>query len=184
MKKLAIFASGKGSNAEKIIQRSREHVALIVSNVAGAGVVEIAKKYNIPFLIIDRKMFADEGRMLNELKKFNIDFIVLAGFLWMIPEYFLKHFHNRIINLHPALLPKYGGKGMYGMNVHKAVLEAGEKESGITIHYINERYDEGEIIFQAKCEIEPGESPETLAQKIHFLEHKYFPMIVERLITT
>lgn len=183
MFRIAIFASGKGTNAEKIISACRENVTLIVCNNPNAGVIEVAKKYNVPFLIVDRNNFYRTEKLLSHLQQHRVGFIVLAGFLWMVPPYLTRRFKNKIINLHPALLPKFGGKGMYGMNVHKAVIDAGEKESGITIHYINENYDEGEIIFQAKCEIVPGDTPETLSVKIQKLEHQYFPGIVKKLIS-
>lgn len=182
MKRLAIFASGRGTNTEKIISACRENVALIVCNNPNAGVIEVAKKHNVPFLIVDRNNFYRTEKLLSDLQQHRVGFIVLAGFLWMVPPYLISRFKNKIINLHPALLPKFGGKGMYGMNVHKAVIEAGEKESGITIHYINENYDEGEIIFQATCEIVPGDTPEILLKKVQQLEHKYFPEIVKKLI--
>lgn len=183
MKRVAIFASGKGTNAEKIIKKCRENIALIVCNNPNARVIDVAKKYNVPFIILNKETFFKTENLIFDLQKYRVDFIVLAGFLWMIPAYLIKHFPKKIINLHPAMLPKFGGKGMYGMNVHKAVIEAGEKESGITIHYVNENYDEGKIIFQAKCEINPGDSPEILSRKIQMLEHEHFPGIVKKMIS-
>lgn len=183
MKRVAIFASGKGTNAEKIIEKCRENIALIVCNNPNAGVVDVAKKYNVPFIILNKETFFKTENLIFDLQKYRVDFIVLAGFLWMIPAYLIKHFPKKIINLHPAMLPKFGGKGMYGMSVHKAVINAGEKESGITIHYVNENYDEGEIILQVKCEINPGDSPEILSRKIQMLEHKHFPGIVKKMIS-
>lgn len=183
MKRLAIFASGAGTNAEKIIEKCGENVALIVCNNPKAGVIDIAKKNKIPFLTIDKKSLYQTEGLLSHLQKHRVDLIVLAGFLWMIPQYLLNHFPHKIINIHPALLPKFGGKGMYGMNVHSKVIESGERESGITIHYVNDKYDEGEIIFQAKCEILTGDTPEILAQKIHELEHRHYPEIVKKMVT-
>lgn len=185
--RLAIFASGAGSNAQKIIDHFRNHasvkVALIVSNKPGAGVLSIAENEGIPALLIDKEKFFSGDAYVPELREKNISFIVLAGFLWKIPFTLIKAFPNRIINIHPALLPKYGGKGMYGHFVHEAVIAAGDKESGITIHYVDEMYDHGKVIFQEKCVIVPDETPETLAQKIHDLEHKYFPAVIEELLT-
>ncbi len=184
---LAVFASGAGSNAQKIIDRFRNHstikVSLIVCNKPGAGVLAIAEKENIPALVIEKEKFFRGDAYVPELKERNINFIVLAGFLWKIPVALIKAFSNRIINIHPALLPKYGGKGMYGHFVHEAVIAAGDKESGITIHYVDEMYDHGKIIFQEKCTIVPGDTPDTLAQKIHDLEHKHFPVVIEELLT-
>ncbi|MEO8173735.1 MAG: phosphoribosylglycinamide formyltransferase [Sediminibacterium sp.] len=178
-KKIAIFASGAGSNAEKIITHLKDHpsikVALIVCNKPGAGVLDIAAANNVPTLLIEKERFFHGDSYLPELKRYGIDFIVLAGFLWKIPMALINTYPNHIINIHPALLPKYGGKGMYGMKVHEAVLLAGEKESGITIHYVNEHFDEGEHIFQVTCAIEEYDTPESLAQKVHALEHRHFP---------
>lgn len=182
---LAIFASGAGSNAEKIIQHFQGHphirVALVVCNKPGAGVLNIAARYGVASILIDRAGFYAEHSCLADLK--NIDFIVLAGFLWKMPAVIVEAFPNKIINIHPALLPNYGGKGMYGMHVHEAVINAGEKESGISIHYVNEHYDEGNIIFQAKCPIEAGDTPSMLAEKIHVLEHRHFPEVIEQLLS-
>ncbi len=187
IKNIAIFASGAGSNAEKIIQYLKGHssikVALIVCNKPGAGVISIAENQGIPVLLIEKEPFFRGDSYIPELKNRGIDFIVLAGFLWKIPEVLIAEYPDQIINIHPALLPKYGGKGMYGMKVHEAVIAAGEKESGITIHYVNEHFDEGEPIFQAKCMIDGGDTPERLAQKIHELEHRHFPEVVERVVS-
>ena len=184
---IAIFASGAGSNAQKIIDRFRNHpainVSLIVCNKPGAGVLSIAQKENIPALILEKEKFFRGDAYVPELKEKNITFIVLAGFLWKIPVSLIRAFPNAIINIHPALLPKYGGKGMYGHFVHEAVIAAGDKESGITIHYVDEIYDHGKIIRQEKCAIVPDETPETLAQKIHLLEHEHFPVVIEELLT-
>ena len=186
MKRIAIFASGSGTNTEKIIDYFKEkeniEVALVLSNRPDAGVLKIAEKNEVPILIIEKKVFYETDDIVKHLIRFNIDFIVLAGFLWMIPENLIAAFKNKMINIHPALLPKYGGKGMYGVNVHKAVIASGEKETGISIHHINEYYDEGQIIFQARCEIEKEDTPETIAKKVQALEHKYFPMIIEEII--
>ncbi len=186
MVNIAIFASGAGSNAEKIIQYFKGNkainIGLIVCNKPGAGVLDIAANHGIDTLLIEKLRFSSPESYLAELKSHHINFIVLAGFLWKMPASIVEVYPQRIINIHPALLPNYGGKGMYGMRVHQAVLAAGEKESGITIHYVNEHYDEGNIIFQAKCTIEAGDTPEILAQKVHVLEHKYFPEVIGQLI--
>lgn len=183
---IAIFASGAGSNAQKIMEHLEGHVsmqvALVVCNKPDAGVLSIARTHGIPTLLIEKERFFRGDAYLAELEKYHIRFIVLAGFLWKVPDALVQAYPDRIINIHPALLPKYGGKGMYGMRVHEAVIAAGEKESGITIHYVNEHFDEGAPIFQARCPIEPGDTPEQLAQKIHALEHRYFPEIVEKTV--
>jgi phosphoribosylglycinamide formyltransferase-1 len=198
-KYIAIFASGKGSNAQRIIdhfnssikmgigslnkntEKNRAKVVLIVCNNPNAGVLKIAEKESIPALIIDRKKFYEDG-YLDELKNYKIDLIVLAGFMWKVPNEIIRVYPNKIINIHPALLPKYGGKNMYGNFVHEAVLKAGEKESGITIHYVDEIYDHGKIIFQAKCQVDKTDTPETLAEKVHMLEHKYYSSIIENIL--
>jgi phosphoribosylglycinamide formyltransferase 1 len=184
--KVAIFASGAGSNAQKLIDYFRKHsqikIALIVCNKPGAGVLTIAQKENIPSLIIEKEQFFRGNAYVDELKQQNIDFIVLAGFLWKVPVQLVKAYPQRIINIHPALLPNYGGKGMYGRFVHEAVIEAKETESGISIHYVDELYDHGQLIFQARCTIEAGDTPDSLAQKIHALEHEHYPLIVEKVI--
>ena len=184
--RIAIFASGAGTNAEKIIAHLTHHssieVSLVVCNKPGAGVLSIASANGIPTLLIERDHFFRGDTYLPELSAHGINFIVLAGFLWKIPEALIAAYPDRIINIHPALLPKYGGKGMYGMKVHEAVIAAGEKESGITIHYVNEHFDEGKPIFQASCPIEPDETPQSLAQKIHVLEHRHFPEVITDLL--
>ncbi|MBN2523092.1 MAG: phosphoribosylglycinamide formyltransferase [Bacteroidales bacterium] len=186
MKKVAVFASGSGTNAQAIIEylekKSVGRVTIILCNKKNAYVLERVKKYSIPSYVFNRDEFYCTLNIQNLLIDNKIDFIVLAGFLWLIPKYLIHAFPNRIINIHPALLPKYGGKGMYGMHVHEAVIDNNEKESGITIHYVNEKYDDGDIIFQAKCKIEKNETPESLANKIHQLEHQYFPVIVEKML--
>jgi phosphoribosylglycinamide formyltransferase-1 len=184
---LAIFASGTGTNAARIIDyfrgSSRIKVSLIVCNKPGAGVLDVAGREGIPALVIDKEVFFRGGAYVDELSKKKIDFIVLAGFLWKIPEALVKAFPGRIINIHPALLPKYGGKGMYGRFVHEAVIAAADKETGITIHYVDEQYDHGQPIFQAKILVEPGDTPETLAKKVHLLEYEHFPRVIEEVIT-
>ncbi|MBS1935015.1 MAG: phosphoribosylglycinamide formyltransferase, partial [Bacteroidetes bacterium] len=175
---IAIFASGAGSNAQKIIDHFKQHafikVSLVVCNKAGAGVLSIAEKEKIPHIIIEKERFFRGDAYVEILALHKIDFIVLAGFLWKIPSALIQRFPGKIINIHPALLPKYGGKGMFGHHVHEAVIAAKEKESGITIHYVDELYDHGKIIFQATCTIEKNDTPEILAQKVHLLEHRFF----------
>lgn len=186
LKQIAIFASGAGSNAEKIIgyfTSSKDvKVALVVCNKPNAGVVQIAQNYQIDMLLVEKESFFAGNSCLNELKNAGIDFIVLAGFLWKIPDILIHAFSHRIINIHPALLPKFGGKGMYGLKVHEAVLAAGEKQSGITIHYVDEHYDNGQIIFQAACLVYDNDTPETLAQRIHKLEHAHYAQVIEACI--
>ncbi len=186
MIRIAIFASGRGSNARNIINYFENNpsisVDLIVSNKQTAPVLDIGKQFDINTLVINRVDFYNSTELLKVFQKQKIDFIVLAGFLWLIPAYLVKAYNNRIINSHPALLPKDGGKGMYGMNVHKAVHAAKEKETGITIHYVNEKYDEGNVIFQASCSLESTDTPESIAQKIHQLEYAHFPRIIEATI--
>lgn len=186
MKQIAIFASGAGSNAARIIDHFRSHtdikISLIVCNKPGAGVLDIAQKEGIPTLVIEKESFFRGSAYLGELREKGVDFIVLAGFLWKIPQTLVKAYPGRIINIHPALLPKYGGKGMYGRFVHEAVIAAADKETGITIHYVDEQYDHGQPIFQARVVVEPGDTPETLAQKVHFLEYEHFPKIIEQVV--
>lgn len=184
MKKIALLASGSGSNAENIIKYFSNNPNiqfLILSNKPDAYVHERAKKLNIPSFTIDKVGF-ENGEALTFLKSQKIDFIVLAGFLLKIPENIIQAYPDKIINIHPALLPKYGGKGMYGSHVHKAVVANKEMESGITIHFVNENYDEGKTLFQAKCTILPIDTPEDVAAKVHELEYKYFPKVIEKLI--
>ncbi|MCX6235482.1 MAG: phosphoribosylglycinamide formyltransferase [Bacteroidetes bacterium] len=186
MKNIAIFASGSGTNAENITEYFKHHVEvsikLVLSNKKDAYVLERAKKFNIPTFVFNKEMFYQTDEVTGILKKNRIDLIVLAGFLWLVPTNILKAYPNRIVNIHPALLPKYGGKGFYGMSVHEAVIQSGDKESGISIHYVNEQYDAGEVIFQAKCPVEPDDTPESLAQKIHKLEYEWFPKVIESII--
>jgi len=187
MKNIAIFASGSGTNAENIIkyflQRKTGRVSLVLSNNPSAYVLVRAEKYNVHAVTFTRKDFYESSRVLDILSSHGIDFIVLAGFLWLIPGDILENYRGRIVNIHPALLPSYGGKGMYGDRVHRAVIEAGERESGITIHYVDGIYDHGDIIFQAKCEVLPGDTPESLAARVHELEYRYYPAVIEKLIT-
>jgi len=186
MERIAIFASGNGSNAENIAQYFNSHntieIALIVTNNPKAHVIDRAKKLGVKSLILDNSAFSKNGEILQKMQENSINWIVLAGFLLKIPENLTKTFSNKIINIHPSLLPKYGGKGMYGDHVHRAVIEAKEQESGITIHYVNEHYDEGEIIFQAKCSVSPNDSADDLANKIHQLEYEHFPKVIEQSI--
>ncbi|MFW5644472.1 MAG: phosphoribosylglycinamide formyltransferase [Bacteroidota bacterium] len=185
IKSIIIFASGSGTNAENIIRffekREDVEIPLILSNRKDAFVHTRARKMGVKSESFTKEEFKSP-EFTERIKKTGADLIVLAGFLWLIPPKIIDKFPNRIINLHPALLPKYGGKGMYGMNVHKAVIENGEKESGISIHYVNEKYDEGNIIFQARCPVEPDETPESLAAKIHKLEYKYFPKVIDEVL--
>jgi len=186
MIKIAILASGSGTNAENIVKYFQLSpgisVDMIVSNKSDAYVHQRAKSLGIESFTFGKQEFEDSTPVLTLFKKREIDFIVLAGFLLKIPKKITDAYHNRIVNIHPALLPKYGGKGMYGDNVHKAVIDAQERESGITIHYVNENYDEGNIIFQAKCEILPDDSADDVANKIHWLEYEYFPVTIESVI--
>jgi phosphoribosylglycinamide formyltransferase-1 len=185
MKKIVLFASGSGSNAEKIVLHFKENewakVVEIFTNNPNAKVLERAKKLNVPTQIFNRQEL-NEGKVLEQLHQIQPDLIVLAGFLWKFPEHIIKAYPNKVINIHPALLPNYGGKGMYGMHVHQAVLDNKEKETGITIHYVNEHYDEGEYIFQQSVNIENCKTAEEIAEKIHVLEHQYFPEVIERLL--
>ena len=180
---LAVFASGAGSNAKKIIEHFRHHpdvrVALIACNKQGAGVLDIAKTAGIPYLLIEKEFFFRGDAYVPDLQKSGIHWVILAGFLWKLPTALLTAYPGRIINIHPALLPDYGGKGMYGGFVHQAVLDAKEAQSGITIHYVDEHYDHGDVIFQASCSVEKEDTPETLATKVHQLEHQHYPKVIE-----
>lgn len=187
MKNIAIFASGEGTNAENLFNYfnndRRVKFKLVVTNSDTAGVIERAEKYKKNVQIISKAALNEyTDKIIEFLKTEHIDLIVLAGFLLKIPEAFIKAFPNQIINIHPSLLPKYGGKGMHGMSVHRAVIENKERESGVTIHYVNEEYDKGEIILQAKCEVEENDTPETLSLKIRALEFEYFPKAIEKII--
>lgn len=183
---IAIFASGTGSNAQKIIDHFRNDplvmISLVISNKPGAGVLNIAQRENIPSLIIEKERFFRGDGYVSVLKERNIQWIILAGFLWKIPTSLIHAFPGRIINIHPALLPKYGGKGMYGHFVHEAVIGAKEKESGITIHYVDEQFDHGKHILQLTCPVDEADTPETLAKKIQVLEHKHYPQVIARLV--
>jgi phosphoribosylglycinamide formyltransferase-1 len=184
---IAIFASGTGSNARKIIEHFKNspsvRVALVVSNKKDAGVLDIAREHGIPTQVIDRKMFYETEELLGILKNHSIEFIVLAGFLWLVPTYLVRAFPKKMVNIHPALLPKFGGKGMYGKHVHEAIKSANETETGITIHLVNEHYDEGDIVFQARCPVLPDDSPDDIARRVLQLEHRYFLIIIAQLIT-
>lgn len=187
MKRIAIFASGSGSNAEQIcrrfIERTDVQVSLILTNNSSAGVIQRARQLHIPVVVFDRKLFYETGRIVELLLNEGIELIVLAGFMMLVPQNLINAFPDRILNIHPALLPSYGGKGMYGSYVHEAVVAAGEKQSGITIHYVNEEYDKGRFIFQATVDLNPGDTPEEVAQKVLVLEHEHYPRIVDEVIT-
>lgn len=186
MKKIALFASGSGTNVENIIHffelKPDIEISCIFCNRPDAGVLNRAKRLNIKSIIFNRTQFYDTGEVMDHLINLNPDLIVLAGFLWILPSQMTNAFRNRIINIHPALLPKYGGKGMYGKKVHQAVINSGDTESGITIHHVNENYDEGNIIFQAHCPVDKNDTSESLAAKIHDLEYKHFPLIIEQML--
>lgn len=186
MKRIVIFASGSGTNAENLItyfkQNGRAMVVLVLSNNPNAKVLERAQRLKVRSLSFNKMAFSETDEVLDALKTSNPDLIVLAGFLWKFPEKILNEFPNKVINIHPALLPKYGGKGMYGMHVHEAVVKNKETETGITIHYVNEHYDEGAIIFQAKCKLSSKDSSEDVASKIHELEMEHFPKVLESLL--
>ncbi|WP_321309904.1 phosphoribosylglycinamide formyltransferase [Marinifilum fragile] len=186
MKRIALFASGSGTNVENIAMHfknnSNVEIACVLTNNPNAFVLNRAEKLKLPSLVFSRSDFKDTSKVVDYLKEKKVDFIVLAGFLWLIPANLLREFPDRIVNIHPALLPKYGGKGMYGMNVHESVVENQETESGITIHMVSEKYDEGEIVFQAKCSVEPDDTAEDVANKVHKLEYEHFPKIIEQLL--
>ncbi len=186
MFKIALFASGSGSNVENIANYFNQHsmvkVGLVISNKKDAFVLERAKRLGIPSMVINREQFYQSNDVINLLVDHEIDWVILAGFLWLIPSNLIDAFPQRIVNIHPALLPKFGGKGMYGDKVHQAVVEHRETESGITIHYVNEFYDKGNIVFQAKVKILPVDSPENVASKVHQLEYEYYPKVIERLV--
>jgi phosphoribosylglycinamide formyltransferase 1 len=184
---IAIFASGSGSNARKIMEHFKNHpsvkVALVVSNKKDAGVLDIAKEYGIDTLTVSKSTFYETDDILTSLSDYNISFIVLAGFLLLVPQYIIRHFNKKIVNIHPALLPKFGGKGMFGSHVHEAVKKAGEKETGITIHFCNEHYDEGNVIFQARCPVFPHDTPQDIAKRVLSLEHEHFAKVIEQVLT-
>ena len=185
MKKIVVFASGSGTNAENIIQyftqKESGTVLAVFTNNKNAGVIEKAKKYGVPTQIFSKEDL-NEGKVLQNINSIGADWIILAGFLLKFPENIIKAFPDKIINIHPALLPKYGGKGMYGMNIHRAIVQNKEKETGITIHFVNENYDEGAIIFQKAVALNPDETAESVAVKIHELEQEYFPQVIESLL--
>lgn len=185
-KNIVIFASGSGSNAQRLLEHFEHHpairVAALFSNNPKAYALKRAETFHVPAFLFTRDEFYNTDKVLEQVQQFNPDLIVLAGFLWLVPNNLLRAFPNRIINIHPALLPKYGGKGMHGINVHSAVLKAQEPESGITIHYINEEYDKGEFILQERCPVQATDTPEELAARVLQLEHKHLPEVVERLL--
>lgn len=187
MTNIAIFASGSGTNAENIIHFFSNNkdvtVTEVYCNKKDAGVIDRAKNLNINSFIFNRDQFYNGDDIVLRLKNQSVDYIILAGFLWLIPTNILKEYKNKIINIHPSLLPKYGGKGMYGENVHKAVFENKDSESGITIHLVDEIYDNGKIIFQARCWLDPEDTPDTIAEKVHTLEYEHFPPVIQAFIT-
>lgn len=187
MTNIAIFASGSGTNAEAIMDHFSDsscgRVALLLSNRADAYALKRAERFGVPTAVFSRDEFRDPaGRVASLLAEYHIDFIVLAGFLWLVPAFLTERYAGRIVNIHPALLPKFGGRGMYGEHVHEAVIAAEEKESGITIHLVNEKYDSGDTLFQATVPVDADDTADTLAAKIHVLEHRHFPVIIERTI--
>lgn len=183
---LAIMASGSGSNAEAIVKHFQHHprvtVKIILSNKPDAYVLVRAAQFDVPTKVFSRQDFYESDKVVELLRNMKIDWVILAGFLWLVPENLLKAYPNKIINVHPALLPKYGGKGMYGMKVHQAVVTAKEKQSGITIHLLNDKYDEGPTLFQTHVDINENDTPETVAEKIHKLEHEHFPRVIEETV--
>lgn len=184
---LAVFASGNGSNAQRLAEFFRQDgsavISVIYSNKPDAYVNKRASLLGIPSVVFNRKTFYETDDVLHDLQTRSVDWIILAGFLWLMPDNLLKAFAGKIVNIHPALLPHYGGKGMYGMKVHEAVIASGDRESGISIHYVNQFYDEGRIIFQARCPVDPADTPDMLAQKVHQLEYEHFPLVVKELVT-
>lgn len=184
VKRIALFASGSGSNVQNIVEYFADNEKVVVDSVwcnnPEAYVLERARKLNVETIVFTRNDFRNTDFVVDELKKRKIDLVVLAGFLWLIPSNLIRNF--TIVNIHPALLPKFGGKGMYGMNVHQAVVDNRESESGITIHYVNENYDEGKIVFQAKCDVLPDDTAEDVALKVHKLEYQFFPQIIEKIL--
>ena len=186
---IAIFASGSGTNAERIMRSFKKHpfikIVCLFSNNPAAYALERAKKFKIPACVFDKDTFYNSDKietpLMASLKNYDVSLIALAGFLWLIPGQLIKAYPNKIINIHPALLPRYGGKGMYGLRVHKAVIESGDKQSGITIHYVDSEYDKGKIIFQAKCLVKADDTPEVLAERVHQLEYKHYAEVIEGL---
>ena len=187
MTRLALFASGSGTNAENIIRhfRNSPHVMVqaVYCNKPDAGVLRRAADLGIATRVFTRTEFYESGQIVKELKAAAVDWIVLAGFLWLVPQSMIDAYPHRIVNIHPALLPGLGGKGMYGTRVHEAVIASGAKESGITIHYVDEKFDEGEIILRASCPVLPGDTSDTLAARVHALEYKHYPVVIEKLLT-
>jgi phosphoribosylglycinamide formyltransferase 1 len=187
MRNIAIFASGSGTNAENIIKyfsnKKSAKVSLVLSNKREAMVLKRAAESNVSSIFFERDDFYTNGKVLSNLALYQIDFIVLAGFLWLVPEELVQKYSGRMINIHPALLPEYGGKGMYGDKVHNAVISNGDQESGITIHYVNRVYDDGDIIFQARCSVDRADTPASLASKVHALEYLHFPRVIEELVS-
>lgn len=183
MKNIAIFASGSGTNAENIIRHFENHpyirVAAVFTNNAEAGVIERAKRLNVQCIVFSREQLCTTFEVSAQLRRMNVNYIVLAGFLWLMPQRVVEEFGRNMLNIHPSLLPKYGGKGMYGMRVHEAVIAAGECLSGITIHRVNEFYDDGDVVCRQTCEVRPDDTPETLAQRVHELEYEWYPKTIE-----
>lgn len=183
---IAIFASGAGSNARRIIEYFHHHpfisIALVVCNKPGAGVINIAESHQVPVLMIEKEHFFRGDGYTDELRNFKIDVIVLAGFLWKVPSTLIQAYPGKILNIHPALLPSYGGKGLYGRFVHESVIAAGEKQSGISIHVVDEQYDHGDVLFQATVDVQASDNPDTLAEKIHKLEHEHYPRQIEKFV--
>ncbi len=184
--RIAIFASGSGTNAEEFFKCFKRHptikIVSLLSNNPQAYAIQRAGNHNLPHKVFSREQFYDSDNVLKYLRELKVTFIVLAGFMWLVPENIIAEYDKRIVNIHPALLPKYGGKGMYGDHVHKAVLNNKETESGITIHYVNHRFDEGAIVFQSRCKVLPQDTPEDLANRIHLLEYKHYPRVVEKIL--
>ncbi|MEO8471917.1 MAG: phosphoribosylglycinamide formyltransferase [Chryseolinea sp.] len=184
--KLAIFASGSGTNAQEIINYFKNHasieVALVLSNSPDAFVLTRASDSKVPSKVFNKQTYRESEQVLDWLKEYQVTHVVLAGFLWLVPTYLLQAYPHRIINIHPALLPKYGGKGMYGIRVHELVKSSGDIETGITIHLVDENYDEGKVLFQAQCLVVPEDTPETIANKVHDLEYRFYPKIIEKMI--
>lgn len=185
-KKIAIFASGNGTNALQLLTHFKNNpniqISLIVTNSSKAGVIKIANDHSVPYSVVNKSLLSNNSYMTSLLNLYDVDFIILAGFLLLVPPFLVKIYNQKMINIHPALLPKHGGKGMYGLNVHQAVITAGDAESGITIHYVNEMYDKGKIIFQATCKVDKKDNAEKLAKKVQELEHQHLPEWSEKLI--
>lgn len=193
MTRIALFASGSGSNAEAITRHfsadSTVQIAFILTNNPQAGVIDRSRRgfgcgQHVPVVVFDRSAFRESDRIVQLLLAQRIDLLVLAGFMWLVPSALVRAFPSRIVNIHPALLPKFGGKGMFGQHVHNAVVAAGETESGITIHFVNERYDEGQIIFQARCPVSPTDTPDDVAAKVHALEYAHYPRVIGEVLAT